>query len=249
MTVQVSMRDMLQAGVHFGHRKRYWDPKMGKYIFGASHDVHIINLEYTKTALNEALKYISQVAAHKGKILFVGTKRAASAIVAEEAKRCGMPYVDHRWLGGMLTNWKTIRLSIKRLKELEKMREEGLIEKMIKKEGLTVTRELEKLERSLGGIKNMGSLPDVLFIIDTGNEDIAVLEANRLKIPVIGIVDTNNNPDPIDYVIPGNDDSQRANLLYCKAVADTILAAKSGGAEAEIAMDAAPVQSSAAAGE
>lgn len=238
MSVQISMRDMLQAGCHFGHRKRYWDPKMGRYIFGSSHDVHIINLEITQSAFKDALNFISQLAAHKGKVLFVGTKRSASTIVAEEAKRCGMPYVDHRWLGGMLTNWGTIRKSIKRLKELEKMRDEGLFEKMIKKEGLTMTRELEKLERSLGGIKNMNSLPDALFIIDTGHEDIAVLEANRLKIPVIGIVDTNNSPDNIDYIIPGNDDSQRANSLYCKAVADTILAAKTHGpADAEIEMD------------
>lgn len=238
MPSNVSMRDMLQAGVHFGHRTRYWEPKMAPYIFGSRNDIHIINLEKTVPLFQDALNFISRIAANKGRILFVGTKRAASQIVADAAKRCDMPYVDHRWLGGMLTNWKTIRQSIKRLKELEKMRDSGMFERMIKKEGLTLSRKLEKLERSLGGIKNMGGLPDAIFVIDTRHEKIAVQEAKRLKIPVIGVVDSNNTPDDIDYIIPGNDDSMRAIELYLNHAADIISDAReSGYQEEEIHMD------------
>lgn len=220
------MHDMLRAGVHFGHRTRYWNPKMAPYIFGARNKIHIINLETTLPMFEDVLNYVSKVAANKGKILFVGTKRAAQNIIKEQAARCGMPYVDHRWLGGMLTNYKTVRQSINRLRELEKMKESGEFERMIKKEALMLSRELEKLECGLGGIKNMGGLPDALFVIDVGYEKIAVQEAKKLKIPVVGVVDTNNSPDDIDYVIPGNDDSMRAIEIYVKSVADAILAAK-----------------------
>lgn len=226
MTNQVSMRQMLEAGVHFGHRKRDWNPKMSEYIYGIHYQVHIINLELTLPLFREALNYISETAAKKGKILFVGTKDAASDIIREEATRCGMPYVNHRWLGGMLTNYKTIRQSIKRLKDLEATFENGGFEGLTKKEKLNLMREKEKLERSLGGIKDMGSLPDVLFIIDVGNEKIAIDEAVKLGIPIVGIVDTNNSPDRIDYIIPGNDDSIRAIQLYSQAVADRILEAR-----------------------
>lgn len=223
---RVSMRDMLQAGVHFGHRTRFWNPKMAPFIFGARNKIHIINLEETIPLFHDALNYIGRLASNKCNILFVGTKRAAQDIVRDEAARCGMPYVDHRWLGGMLTNYKTVRQSINRLKDLEKMRDSGEFERMIKKEALMLSRELEKLECSLGGIKHMKGLPDALFVIDVGYEKIAVKEAQRLKIPVIGVVDTNNSPDDIDYVIPGNDDSMRAIEIYVKTVADTILEAK-----------------------
>lgn len=216
------MRDMLEAGVHFGHRTRFWNPKMGPYIYGDKNDIHIINLEKTLPMFMDALNYISQLAANRCKILFVGTKRAAQDLVKEYATKCDMPYVDSRWPGGMLTNYKTIRQSVKRLKELEKMRDEGLFEQMIKKEGLGLARNLEKLDRNLGGVKDMGSLPDALFVIDVGVEKIAIQEANRLKIPVIGIVDTNNNPDHVDYIIPGNDDSRRSIELYLSAVAGVI---------------------------
>lgn len=219
----VNMRELLEAGAHFGHRTRFWNPKMAEYIFGSRDKVHIINLEKTVPMMKDALNQIGRLSANKAKILFVGTKRAAQESIREQAKRAGMPYVDHRWLGGMLTNYKTVRQSIFRLKELKKMRDEGAFNSMIKKEALMLTRELEKLERSLGGIEDMGGLPDALFVIDVGFEHIAVEEARRLKIPVFGIVDTNNDPDPIDYVIPGNDDSMRAINIYLRAVADAII--------------------------
>lgn len=225
-TPNVSMRDMLVAGVHFGHQKRYWNPKMAPFIFGARSNIHIINLEKTVPLFKDALQFIHGKVHAKSKILFVGTKRSSQKIIKEHATRCGMPYVNHRWLGGMLTNYKTIRQSIKRLKELEKIFADGLDKKFTKKESLMLERELNKLECSLGGIKDMVGLPDVLFVVDTGYEHIAIKEANRLKIPVVGVVDTNNNPDGIDYIVPGNDDSQRAIELYVSGVADTILSAK-----------------------
>lgn len=224
--MKVSMREMLEAGVHFGHRTCFWNPKMAPYIFGSRNKIHIIDLEKTMPMMNDVLNYVGRLSANKAKILFVGTKRAAQESVREHAKRCGMPYVDHRWLGGMLTNWKTVRQSIFRLKELKEMHEKGLFNGMIKKEALMLTREMEKLDRSLGGIENMSGLPDALFVIDTGFENIAVEEARRLKIPVIGIVDTNNSPDNIDYIIPGNDDSMRAVDIYLRCVADAILDGK-----------------------
>ncbi|MFZ5722569.1 MAG: 30S ribosomal protein S2 [Pseudomonadota bacterium] len=220
---QVSMRELLQAGAHFGHQTRFWNPKMSSYIYGARNKIHIINLEHTTLALNEALTYLNGQAAKKKKILFVGTKRAAQQIVKEEALRSGMPFVNHRWLGGMLTNWKTIRQSIKRLKDLEQQAQDGTFAKLTKKEALMRTREMEKLERALGGIKDMGGLPDVLFVIDVDHEKIAVSEANKLGIPVVGIVDTNSSPAGIDYVIPGNDDAIRAIQLYVKAAAEAVL--------------------------
>ncbi|HLV18195.1 MAG TPA: 30S ribosomal protein S2 [Pseudomonas sp.] len=230
---QVTMRDMLKAGVHFGHQTRYWNPKMAKYIFGARNKIHIVNLEKTLPMFNEALAYVEKLAAGKNKILFVGTKRSASKIVAEEATRCGMPYVDHRWLGGMLTNYKTIRASIKRLRELETQSQDGTFDKLTKKEALMRTRDLEKLERSLGGIKDMGGLPDALFVIDVDHERIAISEANKLGIPVIGVVDTNSSPEGVDYIIPGNDDAIRAVQLYLSAVADAVLRGKQNGGAAD----------------
>jgi len=227
MIADVSMRDMLKAGVHFGHQTCHWNPKMGPYIYGARNKIHIINLESTLPMLEDALNFMGSVASKKGRILFVGTKPAAQAIIREQALRCHMPYVDHRWLGGMLTNYKTIRQSIKRLKELENMFERNAFGRLTKKEILGLTRDKAKLERSLGGIKNMGGLPDALFVIDVGHEKIAVAEANRLSIPVIGIVDTNNDPKGISYVIPGNDDSIRSIDLYTRCTADTILDARS----------------------
>jgi small subunit ribosomal protein S2 len=223
---KVTMRDMLQAGVHFGHRTRFWNPKMKPYIFGARNDIHIINLEHTLPMFNDALNFLSSVAARKGKILFVGTKRAASEIVREEATRCGQFFVDKRWLGGMLTNYKTIRQSIKRLKELEAQSQDGTFDRLTKKEALLKRREMEKLEASIGGIKDMGGLPDALFVIDADHEHIAISEARKLGIPVVAVVDTNSNPDHIDYVIPGNDDAIRAIRLYLSAVADTVLDAR-----------------------
>lgn len=223
---KVSMRDMLQAGVHFGHRTRFWNPKMKQYIFGARNDIHIINLEQTLPMFNDALNYISSVASRKGKILFVGTKRAASEIIAEEAKRCGQFFVDKRWLGGMLTNYKTIRQSIKRLKDLEVKSQDGTFDRLTKKEALLLTREMDKLEASIGGIKDMGGLPDVLFVIDADHEHNAIAEARKLGIPVVAVVDTNSNPDHVDYVIPGNDDAIRAIQLYVSSVADTVLDAR-----------------------
>jgi small subunit ribosomal protein S2 len=230
---QVSMRDLLQAGAHFGHQTRYWNPKMGEYIFGARNKIHIINLEHTVPAFNEALGLVQQLAANKNKILFVGTKRAAGKVIKEQADRAGMPYVSHRWLGGMLTNYKTIRASIKRLRELEAQQADGTFDKLTKKEALMRTRAMEKLERSIGGIKDMGGLPDALFVVDVDHERIAVTEANKLGIPVIGIVDTNSDPDGIDYVIPGNDDAIRAIKLYVTAVADACLS----GRESSLARD------------
>ena len=229
----VSMRDMLEAGVHFGHQTRFWNPQMAPYIFGDRNKIHIINLEKTLPLFNDALNYLGRMASSRGRILFVGTKRAASKIVREQAERCGMPYVNHRWLGGMLTNYKTVRQSIKRLKDLEQMQEDGSMQRLTKKEALTLSRELEKLDRSLGGIKNMGGLPDALFIIDVGYENIAVSEARKLGIPVIGVVDTNNSPDGIDYVVPGNDDAIRAIGLYTSCVADAILDGRGAVAQTE----------------
>lgn len=220
---QVTMRELLKAGVHFGHRARYWNPKMGKYIYGTRNKAHIVNLEHTLPAINTALKLVTELAANNNKILFVGTKRAASEVIKAEAIRSGMPYVNHRWLGGMLTNYKTIRQSIKRLKDLEKQAEDGSFERLTKKEALMLTRECEKLERSLGGIKNIGGLPDALFVVDVMHEHIAIAEAKKLGIPVIGIVDTNSDPDGIDYVIPGNDDSISAIKLYVKSMADACI--------------------------
>lgn len=229
ITSKTRMLDMLEAGVHFGHRTRFWNPKMAPYIYGEKNNIHIINLEKTLPMFMETLNYVSQLASNHAKILFVGTKRAAQDLVKSYASQCNMPYVDSRWPGGMLTNYKTIRQSVKRLKELEKMREEGFFEQMIKKEGLTLTRDLEKLDRNLGGIKEMNSLPDALFVIDVGVEKIAIQEANRLKIPVIAIVDTNNNPDGVDYIIPGNDDSRRSIELYLSAMASVINDSRKGG--------------------
>jgi|TARA_R110000850_G_scaffold54602_5_gene129984 small subunit ribosomal protein S2 len=235
------MRDMLKAGAHFGHQTRYWNPKMGKYIFGARNKIHIINLEKTMPMFHDALSFVEKLASGKNKVLFVGTKRAASKIIAEEASRAGMPYVDHRWLGGMLTNYKTIRASIKRLRDLEIQAEDGTFSKLTKKEALMRTRDLEKLDRSLGGIKDMGGLPDAMFVIDVEHERIAITEANKLGIPVIGIVDTNSSPDGVDYVIPGNDDAIRAIKLYAAAVADAVLSGKNnGGAGDEFVEEAAP---------
>lgn len=222
----VSMRDLLEAGAHFGHQTRYWNPKMDKFIFGARNNIHIINLERTVPALDEALKFVHGVAARRNKVLFVGTKRNAGKVVHEHAERCGMPYVDKRWLGGMLTNYKTIRQSIRRLRELETQATDGTLDKLTKKEALSRQRILEKLERSLGGIKDMGGLPDVLFVIDVDHERIAITEANKLGIPVVGIVDTNSNPDGVDYVIPGNDDAIRSIRLFVEAIADAVLAGK-----------------------
>ncbi|HEY5604490.1 MAG TPA: 30S ribosomal protein S2 [Gammaproteobacteria bacterium] len=218
----VTMREMLAAGVHFGHQARYWNPKMAPFIFGERDKIHIINLEKTLPRYNDAVNFIGKVAAKKGAILFVGTKRAARDIIKEEAERCDMPYVNHRWLGGMLTNFHTVKQSIKRLKELEAMATDGRFAKLNKKEALMLTREMEKLDRSLGGIKDMAKLPDAIFVIDVGHEKIAIREAVKLGIPVIGVVDTNNNPEGVDYVIPGNDDAMRAIRLYVSGVADAV---------------------------
>jgi len=228
---QVSMRDLLQAGAHFGHQTRFWNPKMDQYIFGARNKIHIINLEHTVPAFNDALNTVKRLAENKNQVMFVGTKRAAGKIVEEHARRCGMPFVSHRWLGGMLTNYKTIRSSIKRLRELEEQERDGTFAKLTKKEALMRSRMKEKLERSIGGIKEMSGLPDVLFVVDVDHERIAVTEANKLGIPVIGIVDTNSDPDGVDYVIPGNDDAIRAIKLYVTAVADAVLAGKAAAGE------------------
>ena len=219
----VSMRDMLQAGVHFGHQTRYWNPKMSQYIYGSRNKIHIINLEYSVPAFNSALAAIRTMAAQKKKILLVGTKRAAQKTIREQAQRAGQPFVSHRWLGGMLTNYKTIRASIRRFRELETQSEDGTFDKLTKKEALLRQRAMEKLDRSIGGIKDMAGLPDALFIIDVEHERIAVNEANKLGIPVFGIVDTNSSPDGVDHVIPGNDDAIRAIKLYITAVADTCI--------------------------
>lgn len=227
--MSVTMKDMLRAGVHFGHQSRYWNPKMDQFIFGARNKIHIINLEHTLPALNKALEEVASMAEKNRKILFVGTKRAASKIVGQEAQRAGMPFVNHRWLGGMLTNYKTIRGSIKRLKDLETQEADGTFNRLTKKEALMRTRAKEKLIRSIGGIKDMGGLPDALFVIDVEHERIAVTEANNLRIPVIGVVDTNSNPDGVDIVIPGNDDALRAIQLYASAVADACIEGKKRG--------------------
>ena len=219
----VTMRQMLEAGVHFGHQTRYWNPKMEPYIFGARGKIHIINLEETLPLFKESLDFLSRLASRRGTVMFVGTKRAASQAVAEEAARCNSPYVSHRWLGGMLTNFRTVRQSINRLKELEQMEIDGSFERLVKKEVLQLTRERDKLQQSLGGIKDMNGLPDALFIIDVGHESIAVAEARKLGIPVIAVVDTNHSPENVDYLIPGNDDAIRAIRLYTQMAADAIL--------------------------
>jgi small subunit ribosomal protein S2 len=221
--VSVTMRQMLEAGVHFGHQTRYWNPKMAPYIFGHRNKIHIINLEKTLAMYQDALKFVRQLTANRGTILFVGTKRQARDILREEAQRCMSPFVEHRWLGGMLTNFKTVKQSIKRLKEMEAMQLDGSFERITKKEALGLTRELAKLQRSLGGIKDLTALPDALFVIDVGYQKGAVAEANKLGVPVIGVVDTNHNPEGIGYVIPGNDDSSRAIRLYARGVADAVL--------------------------
>ncbi|MDP2504895.1 MULTISPECIES: 30S ribosomal protein S2 [unclassified Oceanobacter] len=242
---QVNMRDLLKAGVHFGHQTRYWNPKMGRYIFGARNKIHIINLEHTVPAMNAALAKIEGIAARNNKILFVGTKRAAGKIIKEQAERASMPFVAHRWLGGMLTNYKTIRQSIRRLRDLETQQADGTFEQLTKKEALMRSREMDKLERSIGGIKEMGGLPDMVFVIDVDHERIAIQEANKLGIPVVGIVDTNSNPDGIDFVIPGNDDAIRAIQIYASAVADAVLEGKQQNSPAanefvEVAAEEAP---------
>ena len=228
----VTMRQMLEAGMHFGHQTRYWNPKMANYIFGERNKIHIINLEKTLPMFTDSMNFLGKMVANGGKVMFVGTKRSARDSIREEAQRCGMPYVNYRWLGGMLTNFKTVKQSIKRLKDIEAMAEDGSFERLNKKEVLQITREQDKLERSLGGIKDMSRLPDAIFVIDVGHEKIAINEARKLGIPVVGVVDTNNSPEGVDYVIPGNDDAIRAIQLYLAAAADAILDAKS----------AAPVQ-------
>ncbi|MHB1676608.1 MAG: 30S ribosomal protein S2 [Sulfuriferula sp.] len=224
--MSITMRQMLEAGVHFGHQTRFWNPKMAPYIFGHRNKIHIVNLEKSLPMFQDALKFVRKLAANKGTVLFVGTKRSAREIVREEAERAGVPYVDNRWLGGMLTNFKTVRQSIKRLKDLEVLLGEG-ISKLTKKEALVLQRELDKLSRSLGGIKDMTALPDAIFVIDVGYQKGAVIEAHALGIPVIGVVDTNNNPVGVDYIIPGNDDSSRAIRLYARGVADAVLEGRS----------------------
>jgi small subunit ribosomal protein S2 len=224
--MSVTMREMLEAGVHFGHQTRYWNPRMAPYIFGHRNKIHIVNLEKTLAMYQEALKFARQLSTNKGTVLFVGTKRQAREIVKEEAQRCGSPYVDYRWLGGMLTNYKTVKQSIKRLKEMESMVQDGSMDKLPKKEALRYQREIAKLDRSLGGIKDMNGLPDALFIIDVGYQKGAITEAKKLGIPVIGVVDTNHSPDGVAYVIPGNDDSSRAIRLYVRGMADAVLEGK-----------------------
>jgi len=221
--MSVTMREMLEAGVHFGHQTRYWNPRMAPYIFGHRNRIHIVNLETTMEKYLEALKFVRRLTANKGTVLFVGTKRQAREIVKEEAVRCGTPYVDYRWLGGMLTNYKTVKQSIKRLKDIEAMSRDGTLDKLPKKEALRYQREIVKLDRSLGGIKDMNGLPDALFVIDVGYQKGAVAEATKLGIPVIGVVDTNHSPEGVAYVIPGNDDSSRAIRLYVRGVADAVL--------------------------
>jgi len=221
--MSVTMREMLEAGVHFGHQTRYWNPRMAPYIFGHRNKIHIVNLEKTMEKYLEALKFVRRLTANKGTVLFVGTKRQAREIIKEEALRCGTPFVDYRWLGGMLTNYKTVKQSIKRLKDIEAMARDGTLDKLPKKEALHYQREIVKLDRSLGGIKDMNGLPDALFVIDVGYQKGAVAEANKLGIPVIGVVDTNHSPEGVAYVIPGNDDSSRAIRLYVRGVADAVL--------------------------
>jgi len=225
--MQHSMRDMLEAGVHFGHQTRFWNPKMAPYIFGHRNRIHIINLEKTVVMYEEAVKYVRRLSANRGTVLFVGTKRQAREIIAEEARRCGMPYVDARWLGGMLSNFKTVKTSIKRLKDMDAMVADGSFERLSKKEALLTQREHEKLSKSIGGIKDMAGLPDAIFVIDVGYHKIAVTESRKLGIPLIGVVDTNHSPEEIDYIIPGNDDSGKAIRLYASGIADAILAGRS----------------------
>ena len=217
------MRELLKAGAHFGHQTRFWNPKMAPYIFGYRNKIHIINLEHTLPAINAALEFVTRITENKNKILFVGTKRAAGKIIKEQANRAGMPYVSHRWLGGMLTNYKTIRESIRRFRDLQSQQADGTFSKLTKKEGLIRLRQMEKLERSIGGIVDMGGLPDALFVIDVDHERIAIQEANKMGIPVIGIVDTNSNPDGVDYVVPGNDDAIRSIKLYVSAISEACI--------------------------
>jgi len=254
----VTMREMLAAGVHFGHQTRYWDPKMAPYIFGERNKIHIIDLETSLPLHGDAMNFLNRMAANRGKVLFVGTKRAAQEGVREEAVRCGMPYVDRRWLGGMLTNFGTVKKSIQRLKDLEASFSDGTAARLTKKEVLSLEREAAKLERSLGGIKDMNGLPDVLFVVDVGHENIAVKEAVKLGIPVVGVVDTNNSPDGVDYVIPGNDDAIRSIRLYLGCAADAILAGREAAdlanvrraeAEAKAEKEKAPAKAEAAASE
>ncbi len=233
--MSVTMREMLEAGVHFGHQTRYWNPKMAPFIFGHRNKIHIINLEKSLPMFEDAAKFLRQLASNKGTVLFVGTKRAARDIMAEEAARCGMPWISHRWLGGMLTNFKTVKQSVKRLKDMEAMLAEGAKETLNKKEILTIQREFDNLNRSLGGIKEMANLPDALFVVDVGYQKIAITEANKLGIPVIGIVDSNNTPAGVDYVIPGNDDSSRAIRLYARGIADAVLEGKANMIEELVA--------------
>ena len=225
--MSVTMRQMLEAGVHFGHQTRFWNPRMAPYIFGQRNKIHIVNLEKTMAKYNEAMEFVRKLAANRGNIMFVSTKRQAREIIAEEAQRAGKPYVDERWLGGMLTNFKTVKQSIKRLKEVEAMMEDGSAQRLSKREALTVRRELEKLQKSIGGIKDMGGLPDALFVIDVGYHKIAITEAQKLGIPVVAVVDTNHSPEGVDYLIPGNDDSSRAIRLYARGVADAVLQGRS----------------------
>ena len=242
----VSMRDLLKAGAHFGHQTRYWNPKMSQYIFGARNSIHIMNLEHTVPALEQAAEFVSNLASNKNKILFVGTKRSASKVIRTQAERCGMPYVNHRWLGGRLTNYKTLRQSIKKLRDLETKSQDGTFDKLNKKEALDLTRQMEKLERSVGGVKDMGGLPDAIFVVDVDHEDIAILEARKLGIPVIGVVDTNSNPDGVDIVIPGNDDAIRAIDIYARVIADAVLAGAGAAAVesdyVEVAEEEAPAE-------
>ncbi len=230
---KITMRQMIEAGVHFGHQTRYWNPGMAPYIFGQRNRIHIVNLEKTLPMFEDALNYVGKLAGNGGKIMFVGTKRSARDLVEQEAKRCGMPYVNHRWLGGMMTNFRTVRASIRRLKALQQMEEDGSLAKLVKKEALETTRERAKLERSIGGIQDMERLPDALFVIDVGHEDIAIKEAKKLGIPVVAVVDTNNSAEGVDYVIPGNDDAIRAIQLYTSAVADAVLDAKGAASVSE----------------
>ncbi|MGZ5136767.1 MAG: 30S ribosomal protein S2 [Burkholderiales bacterium] len=221
--MSVTMREMLEAGVHFGHQTRYWNPKMAPYIFGHRNKIHIVNLEKTLAMYQDALKFVRQLSANKGTVLFVGTKRQAREIIREEAQRSGAPFVDYRWLGGMLTNYKTVKQSIKRLKDMEQIQQDGTFDKLTKKEALNYQREMAKLDRSLGGIKDMNGLPDAMFVIDVGYQKNAIAEANKLGIPVIAVVDTNHTPIGVDYIIPGNDDSSRAIRLYVRGIADAYL--------------------------
>lgn len=241
--MSVNMRQMLEAGVHFGHQTRFWNPKMSPYIFGQRNKIHIINLEKTLVMFDEAMKYLRRISANNGTILFVGTKRQARDIIREEATRCGSPYVNQRWLGGMLTNFKTIKQSIKRLQEMEAMVQDGLLAKLVKKEALNFQRELDKLNSSLGGIKDMKGLPDAMFVIDVGYQKGTITEASKLGIPVVGVVDTNHGPEGIEYVIPGNDDSSQAIRLYARAAADAILEGRNQSIQEIIEMSNAAAES------